>query len=90
MRVSLFGFNVLALGVLAAPSLLICQSALSAVPAGAVERLVYPASLCAGMACLLLAMMRLTGRRYDPPSAVPLMLIGAVLFAGPLTLLLTR
>ncbi|MBS0296362.1 MAG: hypothetical protein JSR45_08620 [Proteobacteria bacterium] len=90
MRVSLFGLNVLAMGVLAAPAILIYQSAVSGLAADDVGRTAYPAAMVLGALCLFGAMSRLSKKRAEPSAAIPLMLIGTGLFAVPVVMLLVN
>ena len=90
MRVSLFSLNLLALGALAIPALLIYQSATRQTPTDALGQIGYPGAMALGAVCLFAAMARLSGRRADPSSAIGLMLAGTGLFAVPIVMLLIR
>jgi len=90
MRVSLFGLNLLAMGALLAPAVLIYQSTVNNMAADDVGRMAYPAAMVLGAVCLFGAMSRLSKKRADPSAAIPLMLIGTGLFAVPVVMLLVR
>jgi hypothetical protein len=90
MRISLFGLNMLAMGALALPSILIYTSASANLGWDDPGRTAYPAAMALGALCLFAAMSKLSGKRGHPSSAIPLMLIGTGLFAVPIVMLLVR
>jgi hypothetical protein len=86
MRLSMVGFNMVALGALVVPALLIYGSVQPGGGTDATWRLAYLGSLGLGVLFLLGAMAKLTGRKTDARAAVTLMLLGLGLVAVPLLL----
>lgn len=85
MRLSLVGFNAVALGALVVPALLIYGST-SGSGSDQVWRMAYLGSLGLGVMFLLGAMAKLTAKKSDAGSAITLMLLGLGLVAVPLVL----
>ena len=85
MRLSLVGFNAVALGALVVPALLIYGST-SGTGSDQVWRLAYLGSLALGVLFLLGAMAKLTSRKADAGGAITFMLLGLALVAVPLVL----
>ncbi len=88
MRLTLLGFNVIALGALTAPAFLIFQSVSKAGAMSDQVRFAYLAALAVGAVCLFAAMSRLSAKRAEPAQAISLMLLGGSLFAAPLVIML--
>ncbi len=86
MRLSLVGFNLVALASLVVPALLIFRSAGPAMgPWGEA----YLAAFVLGAVCLLFAMARLSGKRIDPAGALPLLGLGLALTGVPIAMLVS-
>jgi hypothetical protein len=87
MRLSLMGFNAVAMGALVVPALLIYGSMSSSSGSDQLLRMAYLVSLGLGVLFLLGAMAKLTSRKAgDAGAAITLMLLGLGLVAVPLVL----
>jgi hypothetical protein len=86
MRLSLLGFNLVAVAALVTPALLIFDAA---GPAMGPWGQAYLAAFVIGAVLLLAAMARLSGKRADPAGAAPLLVMGLALIAVPVAMLVT-
>lgn len=84
MRLTLLGFNLVALTSLVVPALLMFRSAGSAI--GPYSE-AYMAAFVLGAVCLLFAMTRLSGKKIDAAGALPLLALGSALVGIPLVML---